>query len=54
LLIFRIFSHSFSLTGITDSLPIRTSGICWSDASALISLSVTGRASFSAGATSTA
>jgi hypothetical protein len=41
------------VTGITDSLEIRTSGNVLNDASALISLSVTGRASFFTGATST-
>jgi len=45
--------HSTSVTGITDSLEIRTSGNSLNDASALISASVTGRASFFTGATST-
>ena len=50
---FSMRRHSASLTGITDSREIRTSAKSLNAASALISFSVTGRASFFTGATST-
>ncbi len=53
LLIFSIRFHSVSVTGITDSREIRTSGKSLKAASALISASVTARGSLPAGATST-
>ena len=46
-------AHSASVTGITDSRDIRTRGNDAKEASALISASVTGRASRFSGATST-
>src|SRR5262249_58530975 len=52
-LIFSIRAHSASVTGITDKREIRTSGKVANALSALISFSVTGRASFFTGATST-
>ena len=45
--------HSASVTGITESREMRTSGNVLNDASALISASVTGRGSFFTGAIST-
>ena len=52
-LIFSIRAHSSSLTGMTDSRDIRTRGKLANARSALTSASVTGRASFFTGATST-
>jgi hypothetical protein len=45
--------HSSSVTGITDSREIRTSGNVLNAASALIAASVTGWGSFVTGSTST-
>ena len=46
-------AHSASVTGITESREIRTSANVLKNGSALISFSVTGRASFFTGPTST-
>jgi hypothetical protein len=51
--IFSIRLRSASLTGMTESQEIRTSGKSLHEGSALISFSVTGRFSFFTGATST-